>query len=74
MVERGEALVRGFGFRVFRVRHLVDAETGCLTARVLVAPDEMAALTPVKTEMGAGLLELGYHAVEFDPSGYRSPS
>lgn len=70
MVERGESLVRGLGFRVFRVRHLVDAVTGNLTARVLLAPDEMHGLPPVKAQMEAVLLGVGYHAVEFDPVGY----
>jgi uncharacterized protein len=72
MVERGEALVRGHGFRVFRVRHLVDAPNGRFTAKVQIAPEEMGALEPVKAEIQAGLLAVGYHAVEFDPAGYRS--
>ena len=40
MIERGEALVRSLGFKVFRVRHLaLDHET---RARVQIAPEEMA--------------------------------
>ena len=70
MVERGEALVRGLGFRVFRVRHLVEADG--VRARVQIAPEEMAALAPVQARIEAGLREFGYGTVEIDPQGYRS--
>lgn len=70
MVERAEALVRGFGFRVLRVRHLVEASG--LRARIQVAPEEMSKLPPVQAKIEAGLLAIGYGSVEVDPEGYRS--
>jgi len=73
MVERGEAHVRSLGFRVFRVRHLVDA-TAAARARVQIAPDEMPRLPGVVRELEAGLLAAGYAGVEIDPAGYRSPA
>jgi uncharacterized protein len=72
MIERGEAFVRGLGFRVFRVRHIVQ-ENGTARARVQVAPAEMPRLDEVNGALTAGLLAVGYAAVEIDPDGYRSP-
>ncbi len=75
MVERGEAFVRGLGFKVFRVRHLVeDAGISRFRARVQIAPDEMPKLAPVQQSLVAGLLTVGYDGVEIDPAGYRSPA
>ena len=71
MVERGEALVRSFGFRVLRVRHLVEPQGG-LKARVQIAPEEMSGLADVEAKIKAGLLAIGYGTVEIDPDGYRS--
>lgn len=68
MIERGEALVRSLGFQVFRVRHLEK------TARVQIAPEEMARLQPVQAALLAGLRAVGYQAVEIDPAGYRGAS
>ncbi len=73
MVERGEALVRGLGFRVFRVRHLVEAGGGT-RARVQIAPGEMGELPRAAGRIEEGLREVGYGAVEIDPAGYRSPA
>jgi pyridinium-3,5-biscarboxylic acid mononucleotide sulfurtransferase len=71
MIERGEALVRDFGFKVFRVRHIV--ETGePPRARVQIAPAEMSRLARVETLLRKGLREVGYAAVEIDPQGYRT--
>ena len=70
MVERGEKLVRSFGFKVFRVRHIV--EEGTTRARVQIAPEEMAGLNGAEAKISEGLLEIGYAAVEIDPAGYRS--
>jgi len=69
MVERGEAHVRSLGFRVFRVRHLVDGEAPP-SARVQIAPSEMAKLADVRTALELGLREAGYAAVEIDRRGY----
>jgi uncharacterized protein len=71
MVERGEELVRSLGFRVFRVRHLVEA--GGARARVQISPDEMPALAGVQAEVESGLLAIGYATVDIDPKGYTSP-
>ena len=70
MVEKGEALVRGLGFRVLRVRHIVEAD-GRTRARVQIAPEEMPGLAQVQAELQAGLIATGYNAVEIDPAGYR---
>jgi uncharacterized protein len=73
MVEHGEALVRSLGFRVFRVRHIVE-EPSQPSARVQIAPDEMTRLAKVRAALESGLLAVGYAAVEIDPAGYRSPA
>lgn len=73
MVEQGEEWVRSLGFRVFRVRHIVE-EPGHLRARVQIAPEEMARLPPVDEQLRAGLAAVGYESVEVDPQGYRSAS
>jgi uncharacterized protein len=71
MIERGEALVRSLGFKVFRVRHLaMDHET---RARVLIAPNEMSRLGAANDLLISGLRAVGYDAVEIDPAGYRGP-
>jgi uncharacterized protein len=71
MIERGEALVRSLGFKIFRVRHLV--ENGAPKARVQIAPEEMAALAQHERVLKSGLLAAGYSSVEIDPHGYRAP-
>lgn len=73
MVERGEAFVRGLGFRVFRVRHLVGAEAAeSPRARLQIAPQEMGELPRLRPQIEAGLRAAGYRSVEVDPAGYRS--
>jgi len=69
MVEAGEAHVRSLGFRVLRVRHIVKPDA--LRALVQVAPEEMGRLADVQPQLEAGLLAVGYGAVEIDPLGYR---
>ena len=71
MVERGEEQVRAMGFRVFRVRHIVEIGQPP-RARVLIAPAEMERLPVVQAELERSLLAAGYAAVDFDPNGYRS--
>lgn len=73
MIERGEALVRSLGFKVFRVRHLAG-ERGEKRARLQIAPAEMQNLTPAHELLRTGLLAAGYHSIEIDPNGYQSPS
>jgi uncharacterized protein len=71
MVERGEAFVRGLGFKVFRVRHIVEsAAAPC--ARVQIAPEETSRLSDVETALIEGLRGVGYASVEIDPAGYRT--
>lgn len=70
MVEAGEALLRGLGFHVIRVRHVVAGD-GSPRARVQVGRDELDRIPPVRERLEAGLLALGYAAVEIDPEGYR---
>ena len=69
LVERGEALVRSLGFRVFRVRFVPGSQAG---ARVQIAPDEMTRLPETETELRGGLHAAGFSFVEIDPEGYRS--
>lgn len=71
LVERGEELVRGLGFRVFRVRYL--EQPGGPAARVQIAPGEMPALPACEPALRRGLGEIGFRSVEIDPAGYRSP-
>jgi PP-loop superfamily ATP-utilizing enzyme len=72
MIERGEALVRSLGFKVFRVRHLaLEHET---RARLQVAPDEMPRIQPLNDTLISALRSVGYDRVEIDPAGYRSTS
>ena len=72
MIERGEAFVRGLGFRVFRVRHHLDGDGPLPRARVQIDPSELTSRLPGREEeLRAGLLAAGYRAVEIDPQGYR---
>ena len=71
MIERGEALVRSLGFKVFRVRHIVEAGLSP-RAKVQIAPDEMQRVSAVTTDIHDGLLAAGYSEVEIDPDGYRA--
>ena len=75
MIEKGEAFVRGMGFRVFRVRHHLDGGGPLPRARVQIAPAEMAArLAGREDDLRAGLREIGYQSVEIDPHGYQGVS
>ena len=75
MIERGEEFVRSLGFKVFRVRHLVDDEPRAkFRARVQIAPDEMDGVAGREDILLSGLAAVGYAAVEIDPAGYRSPA
>lgn len=71
MVERAETIVRELGFRVFRVRHHVEAERP--TARVEILPNEMLALAGIAETLRSALRGVGYNEVVIDPRGYRSP-
>lgn len=72
MVERGEEWVRSFGFRVFRVRHIVTPGGSAPAAKVQIAPDELPGVTPeLSRKLEGGLIAIGYSGVEIDPAGYR---
>jgi uncharacterized protein len=73
MVEQGEEYVRSLGFRVFRVRHIVE-EPGRFRAKVQIAPDEMAKLSRIREAIEGGLAAVGYGTTEIDPAGYQSPA
>ena len=73
MVERGEEHLKTLGFRVFRVRHIVERDAAP-RAKVLVAPDELARAGELASEVVKGILAAGYAEVEIDPAGYRGPS
>ena len=67
-VEAAEEGVRALGFRELRVRHLGD------TARVEIAPAELAALDEVEGRRAAvveAVRAAGYASVVIDPVGYR---
>jgi uncharacterized protein len=72
MIERSEEHMRGLGFQIFRVRHIVEGSQP-VRARVQIAPEEMSRLPEVARDIEAGLLAAGYVGVEIDPAGYRSP-
>ncbi len=72
MIERAEAIVRGFGFRVFRVRHHLHANR--TTARVEILPNEMPKLKGIEESLLGHLRDIGYDNVLIDPRGYHSTS
>jgi uncharacterized protein len=71
MVERGEEHVRSLGFRIFRVRHIIDGTTP--RARVQVALAELARAAELEPDISRGLVAAGYASAEIDPAGYRGP-
>jgi uncharacterized protein len=73
MVERAEEHIRGLGFRIFRVRHVVkhDAPPAAL---VQIAPAELPLAADVEEQIARGIREAGYVSVEIDPGGYRGVS
>jgi len=69
MIGRGEAFLRERGLREVRVRHFVENEKP--TARVEVAPEEMAQLFALREELTEHLRALGYSSVLLDLEGYK---
>jgi len=67
-VERGEAIVRQFGFRVFRVRYLTTPEDSRPGARLQVSPEEMPLLEKTRPTVIAALSASGFGSVEVDPA------
>jgi uncharacterized protein len=70
MIERAEQVLRGMGFRVFRVRH---HET---LARLEIGRDELARALTADTNASIvrALRAVGYEEVTVDPRGYRQGS
>lgn len=70
-VERGEEIVRKFGFKVFRVRYLPAQGNGQPGARLQVDPAEMGTLLSKRKKLVSALAVAGFSRVEIDPEGYR---
>ena len=72
-VERGEAIVRQFGFKVFRVRYQ-SPEQGAFTSRpsalLQIATEEMSRLESVRQILIAALSASGFGRIDIDPEGY----
>lgn len=73
MVERAEETVRRFGFRVFRVRYLEDAQK-TPSAKLQVALNEIDHLPSSWPEIRLALMRLGFSDAFWDPAGYRPPA
>jgi uncharacterized protein len=73
LVENAERVVRGHGFRVFRVRYLpISGEHP--RANLQVGSDEMAALRLRASYLIPELRALGFSEVLIDPEGYKAPA
>lgn len=73
-VERGEAIVRQFGFRDFRVRFIppvLDENSSRPGAKVQIAPEEIPRIEPVRKTLIAALSASGFGRVEIDPEGLK---
>jgi pyridinium-3,5-biscarboxylic acid mononucleotide sulfurtransferase len=73
MIERGEEHVRACGFRVFRVRYLVQPGQPP-AAKLQIAPAEMDKLPPRKAEIREALRAIGFSDLVVDPDGYKAPA
>jgi uncharacterized protein len=67
-VERGEAIVRQFGFKVFRVRYVPLEGIDRPGAKVQVSPEEMPRLESTRFTLIAALSASGFSRVEIDPT------
>jgi uncharacterized protein len=69
-VERGESIVRQFGFKVFRVRYLPSVESAMPRpgAKVQIAQEEMNRLPAIQSVLIAALSASGFGKVEIDPT------
>jgi uncharacterized protein len=70
-VERGEAIVRQFGFQVFRVRYLPPEVMEGLPrpgAKVQISAEEMPKLETNRSTLIAALSASGFSRVEIDPT------
>jgi uncharacterized protein len=67
-IERAEQVLRGLGFRQFRVRHHGDV------ARIELAPEEMPHAMAHREALTSAVQAAGYAFVALDLAGYRSGS
>lgn len=70
-VERGEAIVRQFGFKVFRVRYVPPEGREGIDrpgAKVQVSQEEMPLLESTRSTLIAALSASGFSRVEIDPT------
>ena len=67
LVELGEAIVRQFGFKVFRVRYQAPEGSGRPAAKVQISGEEQGKLSPVRPTLVAALSASGFGRVEIDP-------
>lgn len=73
-VERGEAIVRQFGFKVFRVRYLPPEGMDGLPrpgAKIQISTEEMPKLETTLNTLIAALSASGFSQVEIDPEPLR---
>ena len=66
-VERGESIVSGLGFDVFRVRYLPPKELGRPGARVQVSKQELPRLESIRSTIVASLYACGFGWIDIDP-------
>ena len=74
MVEKGEAIMRVFGFKVFRVRYIPpppESESSRPGATIQIAPEEISRIDPLRNTLIAALSASGFGRVEIDPNGLR---
>jgi uncharacterized protein len=70
MIERAEENVRARGFRVFRVRYLVQSGQPPI-AKLQIGPGETNKLPPREAEIREALRAIGFSDLIVDPEGYR---
>lgn len=71
MIERAEENVRACGFRVFRVRYLVQSGQPPI-AKLQISPGEMDKLPPQEAEIRKALRAIGFSDLVVDPEGYKA--
>ncbi len=67
-VERGEAIVRQFGFQIFRVRYIPPESNERPGAKLQVAQEERDRLASTRVTLLAALSASGFGKVEIDPT------
>jgi len=71
LVERGEAIVRQFGFEIFRVRYLhPEGSLSRPGANIQISPSEMPKLEKTRQKLIAALSASGFGSIRIDPQGY----